>query len=267
MELVIKHFEKYGKDLSDNEFQKLVEKYNNDNRKPRNKEGNQLTFFPIMVGSRIVFGSTFQDYKNEIEKQLQSDFVDLDNVKKEYQTKVIDKYKNALNTREIYQTFKQGNEPKLCITKTSIKDKYLFYTNVQDVKEVLKLEKYLKGLNQSNVKDIPFQEKNEVFTFANNFNQANTEDVYNYFYDLVKKDYLSKSDYEKYLKLAFEDQEKPSQKFSLKGDYYKKDIFKLFGNFYKMNGKEHGQKQMYSELLSNYFNGFDNAYSELTRDL
>lgn len=153
MSAVIKYLEKYGKNLSSKEFQKLVEKYNNDNRKPRNKEGNQLTFFPIMVGSRIVFGSTFQDYKNEIEKQLQSDFVDLDNVKKEYQTKVIDKYKNALNTREIYQTFKQGNEPKLCITKTSIKDKYLFYTNVQDVKEVLKLEKYLKDLNQSNIKD------------------------------------------------------------------------------------------------------------------
>lgn len=152
MSAVIKYLEKYGKNLSSKEFQKLVEKYNNDNRKPQNRS-NILTFFPIMIGSRVVFGATFQDYKNEIERQLKSDFVELDYVKKEYQTKVIDKYKNALNTREIYQAFKQGNEPKLHRINPSIEDKYLFYSNVQSVKEVMKLEKYLKDLNQSNIKD------------------------------------------------------------------------------------------------------------------
>lgn len=92
----------------------------------------------------------------------------------------------------------------------------------------------------------------------NNFDETDIKDVYQYFKThLVDKKRLTEDDLILYLKVAFEDEKQPENRFRL--DYnVKKDIQKVFYLYYKdIAGSTHGMQQQYVNLLKNYFVGFE----------
>lgn len=138
-----KYFSQFEeKELEDN-FSELVRKYNEkEKREPRNVES--AFFYPIKVGSSVLFGASFQDYKNDIERR-KSEGIEIQAIRDFYQKKVIDKFLSDKRLSEIYEKIKVG-EPIKNPPFSNIMKKWSFWSNVHRVQDIIKLEKFLKEL-------------------------------------------------------------------------------------------------------------------------
>lgn len=105
-----------------------------------------------------------------------------------------------------------------------------------------------------------FQKENDkknILEFENKFDKVEPNIVYEYFNNnLVKKGYLTIKDLEKYLVLAFQDLEKPKEKFSFSNLHIEKIRTIFYTYFREIANKPHGKKSDYAQLLGNYFNSF-----------
>lgn len=88
---------------------------------------------------------------------------------------------------------------------------------------------------------------------ANNFNDDDIENVLTHFQSLEK--YMNNGEFMQWIKHAFELQQLPEHKFSLKGKYTLTEIRRLFYTYWRKRGK-HGNRNDYVKLLSDYFVGF-----------
>ncbi len=89
---------------------------------------------------------------------------------------------------------------------------------------------------------------------TNNFNKTPIGNVIEHFKELEK--YMGNGEFIEWIKLAFELRQLPEQKFSLNGQFLKKDIRHIFHSYWKRYGKK-GNKSEYVKLLSDYFAGFE----------
>lgn len=113
-------------------------------------------------------------------------------------------------------------------------------------------KKFIKEITPM-VKTLPPSEAN--FTFINKFDKAESNKVYEHFYKLVEKGYLSKIDLENYLKLAFQDKTQPKEKISFSNKHIG-NITTIFYKYYADADNTHGKQKKYAELLGEYFNDF-----------
>lgn len=93
------------------------------------------------------------------------------------------------------------------------------------------------------------------FTFKNNFDIVEPNKVYEYFYKLVEKRYLSKEDLESYLILAFQDKTPPKEKITFSNKHIG-NITAIFYKYYTDADSPHGKQKQYAELLGEYFKSF-----------
>jgi hypothetical protein len=91
---------------------------------------------------------------------------------------------------------------------------------------------------------------------TNHFDRAPIGEVIEHFKDLEK--YMGNGEFIEWIKLAFELRQipKPEQKFSLNGQFLKKDIRHIFHSYWKKKGIK-GNKSEYVKLLSDYFKDFE----------
>jgi len=129
-------------------------------------------------------------------------------------------------------------------------------------KEIKHFKNLLKFLPEPTAEQILIKEevKDKVCDFENNFDKVKEIEVFHYFKtNLVDKKYISESVLNEFLKLAFELEIPPTQKFSFIKLNTQKDIVNIFYNYYKITaGKPYGKQLEYFNLLKNYFNGFEN---------
>lgn len=93
--------------------------------------------------------------------------------------------------------------------------------------------------------------------FKNNFDRVPESEVYQYFKtNLVDKKMLTEAELVKYLKAAFEQNQKPKKRFSI-NMRSQAQIRKIFYKYYKLTaGHPHGRAKDYAALLGDYFVGF-----------
>lgn len=110
------------------------------------------------------------------------------------------------------------------------------------------------------------QEQNEThqplkkqFTFENNFDFVDSNEVYSYFSEkLVNKRMLNESELQEYLIQAFQECTPPKKLFRLKNIRTKQKIYNVFYLYFKDNAqKPHGRQSEYVDLLGKYFKGFN----------
>ena len=99
----------------------------------------------------------------------------------------------------------------------------------------------------------PQPEADPVEAIINNFNGDSIENIKKHFRDLEKD--MKNGEFEKWIKQAFELKKPPKQKFELTGNHTISEIRGLFYTYYKKPGN-HGEKDKYVKLLSEYFEGF-----------
>jgi len=100
----------------------------------------------------------------------------------------------------------------------------------------------------------PQSEDDPVDIITNNFNSDDINSVIDHFQDLEKN--MKNGEFMQWIKQAFELLETPEHKFKLIGKYMISEIRGLFYTYYKKPGN-HGKKDKYVKLLSDYFEGFD----------
>lgn len=93
----------------------------------------------------------------------------------------------------------------------------------------------------------------EAEMIANKFNDDDIKNVLTHFQSLEK--YMNNGELMQWIKQAFELQQLPEHKFSLKGKYTLTEIRRLFYTYWRKRGK-HGNRNDYVKLLSDYFVGF-----------
>lgn len=137
--------------------------------------------------------------------------------------------------------------------------------------DIIQLELNLNSLQKSIVQYLSAEQADEtslvnstskqlepIYTLNNNFDHVDSNKVINYFNsELVEPGYLSSSDLQKFMTLAFEKLEKPESKFVFKKSSAKKKIIGVFYNYYlNKASKPFGKKTKYVELLGEYFEGY-----------
>ncbi len=98
------------------------------------------------------------------------------------------------------------------------------------------------------------------FEFINNFDHVLEEKIYKYFHEkLVKGKFINEDTLHTYLELAFEKQTAPAEMFDFLRNQTKttSKVRKIFYKYWnELAGHQHGTKDRYVKLYTNYFNGF-----------
>ncbi|MCG8206168.1 hypothetical protein [Tenacibaculum finnmarkense] len=175
-------------------------------------------------------------------------------------------YKEAIEVRrylsDVFEDFILLNEStfKIFLLKSPLAEYFTNYTsslkeaiNTDEIKLSIELE---EPKEKQLIKEEPKQEKE--YNFENNFDNIEPKLIYDYFNRmLVEKKYISKETLQLFLKSAFQEKEKPKQRFKIDNKPTNKKIQYIFYQYYKdIAGKPHGQKTKYVELLGEYFIGF-----------
>ena len=124
-------------------------------------------------------------------------------------------------------------------------------------------KKYLKALlsqpttNQKPVFNENGIEQNKV-NFTNNFDAADEDEIYRYFYDkLVKKKMLTQAELNEFLISAFQENTPPKKRFKLKNVLTKGKVISIFYEYFKeIAQRPHGKQEQYASLLGEYFEGY-----------
>lgn len=98
----------------------------------------------------------------------------------------------------------------------------------------------------------------DCVAFSNNFDDIDPIKVRDHFTkSFVKKGWLSEAQLNDFLKSAFELMTPPTSLYTFKKSLKKKDIQKVFYEYYtQIAGKPHGKKDSYAGLLGDYFEGY-----------
>lgn len=209
----------------------------------------------------------------------------------------IDKYKNRPNRHSIFKEhlniinkFVNSNEYNLIINELlntiiylrrddyipvllKMQDVYkMEFSTVRDDFNIVEINTFISGnyftadilFKYSNKIKLLLDEKIEPvqetpqFSFVNNFDFVDSNEVYSYFYEkLVRKRMLNESELQEYLILAFQECTPPKKLFRLKNIRAKQNVNKIFYNYFKdVAQKPHGKRKNYAELLGKYFDGF-----------
>lgn len=98
------------------------------------------------------------------------------------------------------------------------------------------------------------------FIFKNTFDSVSEKKVYDYFkQNLVDKKYITQTDLHTFLVLAFENNNKPTEKISFIKTPIKKKVVSIFYSYFNLvAGKTYGRREDYLNLLRNHFIGFEN---------
>jgi len=110
------------------------------------------------------------------------------------------------------------------------------------------------------VNDGPLSVEDQLsFTFKNKFDSVPENKVIEYFKaELVDTNYLSEKDLHDFIKLAFELEKKPENRFRLSTIEYVTDIYDVFYYYYKeIACKPPKRQNKYVDLLGVYFEGFN----------
>lgn len=116
----------------------------------------------------------------------------------------------------------------------------------------------LKTFQPQPVQKTP-RENESKFSFVNNFDFVDSNEVYNYFSEkLVSKRMLNESELQEYLIQAFQECTPPKELFDIKLNITKQRIYNIFYTYYNDKAKKpHGRQREYVDLLGKYFKGFN----------
>lgn len=198
--------------------------------------------------------------------------------------------RNILRKRTLRE-IESGNEDLMISEKIELLESCEIILNkkIQERKEFYSQEEKKKTFNQSlsmkRYRDFLLDKISELkgelthdrlpvipSLLKNNFDSTDANSVHGYFRrELVSKGFLDEETLCQFLELAFEKREYPNKLFKLKGEYKKKDVVKIFGTYYKRisTGNKYGKTKKYVELLSKYFDGFqqESLMSNFTKDV
>ena len=126
------------------------------------------------------------------------------------------------------------------------------------------LKEWLKDEKQFIEEITPLLEKSKPidsvpsFHFINNFDNVAPAEVLEHFHSkLVLTKMLSSEDLESYLRMAFEKGEQPSKRWTFRNVVTKKQVTRIFYDYYKnIAGKPYGKQRDYASLLGEYFKGY-----------
>ena len=144
-------------------------------------------------------------------------------------------------------------------------------------------EKQLKAPDADEQNASPEKESTKEILFKNNFDDTPEDEVYDHFYAGliyeeerdIQKDYLSKSDLEKFLKAAFEQKKPPKKLFVFKNNKTKAVIYKPFHIYFdkvalkkkrtKEEKKETTDAALYASLLEDYFRNWTSVKTNFNK--
>ena len=127
------------------------------------------------------------------------------------------------------------------------------------------------------------RESTEDFLFKNNFDDTPVDEVYDHFYaGLIyeeerdrQKDYLSKSDLDKFLKAAFEDKKPPKKLFTFNNYKTTAQIYKPFHRYFKdvavkrkrteAEKKKKTDAAIYASLLEDHFRNWTSVKTNFSK--
>lgn len=147
-----------------------------------------------------------------------------------------------------------------------IKKIYIDFYNMQ-------AQRFLSLINK-NISKVDLTGSHRTISFKNNFNPKNfsANEVYSYFHNalVINEKVIDEETLEYFLKAAFQLQTPLSEqdKLSIKITGYKKrNIIRVFYNFYIKSNKPYSGKPHYVRLLTDYFKGFkyENVYSNFSK--
>ena len=139
------------------------------------------------------------------------------------------------------------------------------------------------GNTEASTDKSPEKESTKEIRFKNNFDDTPEDEVYDHFYaGLIyeeerdrQKDYLSKSDLDKFLKAAFEDKKPPENLFTFKNNKTKAQIYKPFHTYFKVvavkrkrseaEKKKGTDAALYASLLEDYFRNWTSVQANFNR--
>jgi hypothetical protein len=144
-------------------------------------------------------------------------------------------------------------------------------------------EKQVKAPDADKQNASPEKESTKEIRFKNNFDDTPEGEVYDHFYAGliyeeerdIQKDYLSKSDLDKFLKAAFEDKKPPKKLFVFKNNKTKAVIYKPFHIYFdkvalkkkrtKEEKKETTDAALYASLLEDYFRNWTSVKTNFNK--
>ena len=139
------------------------------------------------------------------------------------------------------------------------------------------------GNTEASTDKSPEKESTKEIRFKNNFDDTPEDEVYDHFYaGLIyeeerdrQKDYLSKSDLDKFLKAAFEDKKPPENLFTFKNNKTKAQIYKPFHTYFKdvaakrnrteAEKKDRTEAAIYASLLEDHFRNWTSVKTNFSK--
>lgn len=141
----MKKFERYISQYSEEELNKNLEEIVREyNQIPENK--NKFVK-PILIGNyTLIGGGTFEEYKEDYQKRINTDLSNKEDVKKHFQKSVISKILKVDSYKTIYENLKSGGSdqdvPEYFFAENYWK-RYLYYTKKHTIEELIKFENFL----------------------------------------------------------------------------------------------------------------------------
>lgn len=133
-----------------NNFEGIVRSFNERERSKASKgwrNGKNPRLKPFSIGGSIFGGGTFDEYKEEFERRINSKNANKADVIKYFRKKYIDTLLGDRRLKKIYDNFSAGGVDKHVMPLSFSKnDMFLFYTNKHKVEEIMKFEDYLNDI-------------------------------------------------------------------------------------------------------------------------
>lgn len=170
----MKKFENYISQYSEEElkanFEEIVRKFN---QIPENK--NKFVK-PIPIGKHsLIGGGTFEEYKEEYQKRINTDLSNKDDIKNYFQKSVILKMLKVDTYKAIYESLKSGGSdrdiPEYFFAKNYWK-LYLYFTKKHTVEELIKFESFLNDIKSKTVTESPQIEFKDFFQDEAGYNKV-----------------------------------------------------------------------------------------------
>jgi len=182
----------------------------------------------------------------------------LSNIRLYYHEQILDlESDNLKNLAVINEVINIANNYKIGLTVTDEPTQKLIEHPLKFFKEKKEYFKEAYFIQTESNKGLSDDIPKLPFNFKNNFDHVEEIKIYQYFKEqLVDKNYLSSDNLEKYILMAFQNNEIPNIKFSFSNSNIER-IRTIFYKYFKdIAGKPHGKKTKYAELLGEYFIGF-----------
>lgn len=231
----------------------VIEKFEKYIQENKNKTFIHWSMNSPKFGFRAIENRYFELTNNNIDFDIKNEIDLSEFLKNKYGINYIDRKNGRLNNLAKLNNFSGiQSEVEVININDATNRLELLFSIIQ-----AEIQGNLKTFQPKQVQETPTENESK-FSFVNNFDFVDSNDVYNYFSKkLVSKRMLNESELQEYLIQAFQECTPPKKLFRLKNIRTKQNVNKMFYNYFKdVAQKPHGKRKDYAELLGKYFEGF-----------